>query len=324
MMPSCRVIFAAATLGLAFCGTALAQNYPQKPVRLLVGWAPGGGVDVTARTLSTRLVELWGQQLVVDNRPGAAGNLAGEMVARATPNAYTILLGSAGELAINVGLFDKMPYDPIKDFSHLTMAVRVPNAVVIHPSVSVNNMKELVAASIKAPKGFTYASPGNGSVGHLTGEMLRLMTGAKFTHVPYKGAAPATADLVAGHVQLSFSSMPAVLPFVKAGRLRMIAVTSGQRAAAAPDLPTIAESGFPGFEAVGWYAFVGPAGIPKPIVAKLNEDIGKTLLHPEIRDRLVAQGLDPWPMSPADLAKFMQAEIVKWSKVIKEAGARVD
>lgn len=323
-MPSRRVLLAAATLGLAMGGPALAQNYPVKPVRLVVGWAPGGGVDVTARTLSVRLSELWGQHLLVDNRPGAAGNLAGEMVARATPNAYTLLIGSAGELAINVGLFEKMPYDPIKDFSHITMAVRVPNAVVIHPSVAANNMKELIAASAKAPNGFTYASPGNGSVGHLTGEMLRILTGAKFLHVPYKGAAPATADLVGGHVHLSFSSMPAVLPFVNAGKLRMIAVTSGQRAAAAPDLPTIAESGFPGFEATGWYAFVGPAGMPKPIVAKLNEDIAKVLAIPELRDKLVAQGLDPWPMSPDDLAKFMRSEITKWSKVIREAGAKVD
>ncbi len=315
----------AATATVPIAAPADAQAWPARPVRLLVGWAPGGGVDVTARTIALRLADAWAQQIVIDNRPGAAGNLAGEMVVRANTDGYTLLLGSAGELAINAGLFgERMPYDPLKDFSHVTLAVSVPNAVVIHPSVQASNMKELIAASIKAPNGFAFASPGNGSVGHLTGEMLRMATGAKLLHIPYKGAAPATADLVGGQVQLSFSSMPAVLPFVKAGKLRMIAVTSGRRAASQPDLPTIAESGVPGFEATGWYGFVGPAGMAKERITKINTDVAAALAMPDIRERLVSQGLDPWPTSPEEMRKFVAAEIAKWTKVIRQAGAKVD
>ena len=314
-----------ALAALATVQQAEAQTWPARPVRLLVGWAPGGGVDVTARTLALRITETWAQQIVIDNRPGAAGNLAGELVVRANADGYTLLLGSAGELAINAGLFgDRMPYDPLKDFSHVTLAVSVPNAVVIHPSVAAGNMKELIAASMKTPNGFAFASPGNGSVGHLTGEMLRMVTGAKLLHIPYKGAAPATADLVGGQVQLSFSSMPAVLPFVKAGKLRMIAVTSGRRAASQPDLPTISESGVPGFEATGWYGFVGPAGMARDRVQKINTDVAATLATPDIRDRLVSQGLDPWPTSPEEMRRFVAAEIAKWTKVIRQAGAKVD
>ncbi len=317
----------AAWLLLTAGGGALAQGaaqWPVKPVRLIVGWAPGGGVDVTARTMAIRLIEIWNQQVLVDNRPGAAGNLAGEMVARASTDGYTLLLGSAGELAINAGLFEKMPYDPVQDFSHISTAVRVPNAVVIHPSVPANTIKELIAASQKAPNGYAFASPGNGSIGHLTGEMLRMITGAKLLHVPYKGAAPATADLVGGQVQLSFSSMPAVLPFVKAGKLRMIAVTSGQRSAAAPELPTIAESGVPSFDAIGWYGFVGPSGMARELVVRINGDLAKALAIPDLRERLVSQGLDPWPSSPAQMRAFVASEIIKWTRVIRQAGARVD
>lgn len=322
--PSTMLIAALLALA-ALPAQAQAQAWPSRPVRLLVGWAPGGGVDVTGRTIALRLAEAWGQQVLVDNRPGAAGNLAGEIVVRANADGYTLLLGSAGELAINAGLFgDRMPYDPVKDFSPVTLAVSVPNAVVVHPSVPANSMKELIAASIKAPNGFAYASPGNGSVGHLTGEMLRMATGARLLHVPYKGAAPATADLVGGQVQLSFSSMPAVLPFVKAGKLRMIAVTSARRAASQPDLPTIAESGVPGFEAIGWYGFVGPAGMPRDRIMKVNADVAASLAVPEIRERLVSQGLDPWPSSPDEMRRFMAAEIAKWTKVIRQAGAKVD
>ncbi len=328
MLPSASRVLAgaaAAFLISGLCTTVAAQAYPAKSVRLLIGWAPGGGVDVTGRTIAAGVSEALGQQLVIDNRPGAAGNLAGEIVARANPDGYTLLLGSAGELAINVGLFGaKMPYDPLKDYSQITLAVSVPNVVVIHPSVPANNIKELIAASIKAPKGYAFASPGNGSVGHLTGEMLRMMTGAKLLHIPYKGAAPATADLVGGQVQISFSSMPAVLPFVKAGKLRMIAVTSARRASSQPELPTIAESGVPGFEATGWYGFVGPAGLPRDRVSKLNTDFGAALNAPDIRAKLISQGLDPWHTSPEEMRSFMAAEITKWTKVIRQAGATVD
>ena len=254
--PSNRRVFAAC-IALLFASTCFAQDYPTKPVRLLVGWAPGGGVDVTGRTVGQKLNDVWGQQVIIDNRPGAAGNLAGELTARSLPDGYTLLLGSIGELAVNPSLFANMPYDPMKDFSHVAMAVRVPNILAVHPSIPASNVKELIAISKARPNGLSNASPGNGSIGHLTGEMLKTLSGANFVHIPYKGAAPAIADLLGGQVQIAFSSMPAVLPHVKVGKLKALAVTSIQRATAVPEIPTIAESGFSGFEAareVGWAA----------------------------------------------------------------------
>lgn len=313
-----------AALLLSLPAVTGAQTYPAKPVRLLVGWAPGGGVDVTARTIAQQLSAAWGQQILVENRPGAAGNLAGDLAARAAPDGYTIFLGSIGELAVNVTLFKNMPYHPVKDYTHIAMGVRVPNILVVHPSVPANSVKELVEYSRKQPNGLTFASPGNGSIGHLSGELLKTMTGANLVHIPYKGAAPATADLVGGQVQLGFSSMPAVLPHVQAGRLRALAVTTQQRVEAVPQLPTIAESGYKDFSAVGWYAFVGPAGMPAPIVAKLNQDINRALGNAELKAKLTAQGLEPWTMKPQELRAYMADEIARWGKVVVASGSKVD
>ena len=314
------LLVAALCLPVSIC----AQDYPARPVRMLVGWAPGGGVDVTARTLAQQLSPAWGHQIIVDNRPGAAGNLAGDLTAKANSDGYTILLGSIGELAVNVSLFKSMPYDPIRDFSHIAMGVRVPNILVVHPSVPARDVRELVEYSKKQPQGLTFASPGNGSIGHLTGELLKTVSGANLVHVPYKGAAPATADTVGGQVQLGFSSMPAVLPHVKVGRLRALAVTTEQRVEAVPDLPTIAESGFPGFSAIGWYAVVGPSGMPKPVVARINADINRVISIPDVKAKLTVQGLEPWPLTPEELRKFMQAEIVRWAKVVVASGSKLD
>jgi tripartite-type tricarboxylate transporter receptor subunit TctC len=302
---------------------AAQDAYPSKPVRVIVGWAPGGGVDVTARTLAQYLSQAWGQQIIVENRPGAAGNLAGDLTVKASADGYTLLLGSIGELAVNVSLFKNMPYDPLANMSQVAMAVRVPNILVVHPTVASKNVRELVEFS-KAGQGLTFASPGNGSIGHLTGELLRTVSGAKLIHVPYKGAAPAVADLVGGQVQLAFSSMPAVLPHVKAGKLRALAVTASTRVAAVPDLPTIAESGYPGFDAVGWYAFVGPAGMPKQVVDKLNADVNRVLRLPEVKEKLTAQGLEPWEMAPDEFRSYTAAEISRWSKLVRDSGSKVD
>jgi tripartite-type tricarboxylate transporter receptor subunit TctC len=304
--------------------TAFADSYPTKPVRLLVGWAPGGGVDVTARLIAQKLSAALGQQVVVENRSGAGGNIAADLAAKAAPDGYTIFLGTTGELAVNATLFKSLPYRPIEDFSHIAMAVRVPMILALHPSVPANDVRALVEYSKKQPNGLTYASPGNGSIGHLTGELLKSATGANLLHIPYKGAAPATVDLLAGQVQMGFSSIPAVLPHLKSGRLKAIAVTTDKRVEAVPELPTIAESGYPGLTAFGWYAFVGPAGMPQPIVDKLNAGINQVLADPDVKAKLAPQGLEPWTMSPRDLREYMQGEIGRWGKVVKASHIKVD
>jgi tripartite-type tricarboxylate transporter receptor subunit TctC len=307
-----------------FSPSTLAQAYPVKPVRLLVGWSPGGGVDVTARVIAQKLSSAWGQQVIVENRPGAGGNVAADLTAKSSPDGYTIFLGTVGELAVNATLFRDLPYRPIEDFSHIAMAVRVPMVLALNASVPANDVRALVDYSKGLPNGLAYASPGNGSIGHLTAELLKNATGAQLLHVPYKGAAPATTDLVAGQVQMGFSSIPAVLPHVKSGRLKAIAVTTDKRVEAFPELPTMAESGFPGLTAFGWYAFVGPAGIPQPIVEKLNRDINQVLADPDVKAKLVPQGLEAWTMSPAELRQYMEEEIGRWRKVVTSSNVKVD
>lgn len=309
---------------VALPAASLADAYPAKPVRLLVGWAPGGGVDVAARIIAQKLSSIWGQQMIVENRPGAGGNLAADLAAKSTPDGYTLFMGTTGELAVNATLFRNLPYRPIQDFSHIAMAVRVPMILALHPSVPSNDLRALVAYSKSQPQGLAYASPGNGSIGHLTAELLKSGTGTNLLHIPYKGAAPAIMDLLAGQVQMSFSSIPAVLPHLKSGRLKAIAVTTDNRVEAVGDLPTMAESGFPGLSAYGWYAFVGPAGIPEDIVVKLNRDLNKVLSDPEVRAKLAPQGLEVWTMAPPELRQYMEEEIARWGKVVKAAGVKVD
>jgi tripartite-type tricarboxylate transporter receptor subunit TctC len=281
-------------------------------------------VDVTARLIAQKLSSVWGQQVVVENRPGAGGNLAADLAAKSAPDGYTLFLGTTGELAVNATLFRNLPYQPIRDFSHIAMAVRVPMILALHPSVPAKDVRALVEYSKSQPDGLTYASPGNGSIGHLTAELLKSATGAKLLHIPYKGAAPATADLVGGQVQMGFSSLPAVLPHVQAGRLKAIAVTTEARVEAAPELPTISESGFPGLSAFGWYAFVGPAGMPQAMVDKLNRDINAVVSDPELKSKLAPQGLESWTMSPRELRDYMQVEITRWQKVVNASGIKVD
>jgi tripartite-type tricarboxylate transporter receptor subunit TctC len=303
---------------------SVANTYPAKPVKILVGWAPGGGVDVTARLIAQKLSSVWGQQVIVENRPGAGGNLAADLAAKSAPDGYTLFLGTTGELAVNATLFRSLPYHPVRDFSHIAMAVRVPMILAMHPSVPAKDVRALVDYSKSQPNGLTYASPGNGSIGHLTAELLKSATGAKLLHIPYKGAAPATADLVGGQVQMGFSSLPAVLPHVQAGRLKAIAVTTEGRVEAAPELPTISESGFPGLSAFGWYAFVGPAGMPQAMVDKLNRDISEVVSDPEVKSKLEPQGLESWTMPPRELRDYFGAEIARWQKVVNAAGIKVD
>lgn len=319
--------FKAVLVGLALGAlptASFAETYPAKTVRLLVGWAPGGGVDVTARIIAQKLSSAWGQQVIIENRPGAGGNIAADLAAKSAPDGYTIFMGTTGELAVNATLFKDLPYRPTQDFSHIAMAVRVPMILALHPSVPAPDLRALVDYSKKESKGLAYASPGNGSIGHLTAELLKSGTGAKLLHVPYKGAAPAITDLLAGQVQMSFSSIPAVLPHLTSGRLKAVAVTTEKRVDAVPDLPTMTESGFPGLSAFGWYAFVGPAGIPESIIEKLNHDINKVLSDPEVKAKLAPQGLEVWTMTPQELRRYMEQEINRWGTVVKASNIKVD
>ena len=263
-----------AAAALAFTAAcAAAQGYPAKPVRFVVPYAPGGSTDTLARTIGVKLTDLLGQQVVVDNRPGASGNIGMDIVAHALPDGYTIVLGYIANLAIDPSLYAKMPYDPVRDFAPITELASSPNVLVAHPSVPVTSFKDLL---VKAKQGqFNFASAGVGSVGHLTGELLNQMAGIRMVHVPYKGSGQAVTDLLGGHVQLMFSGFSSTLPHIKAGRLRALAVTGAQRSPAAPDVPTIAESGFPGFEATAWYGVLAPAKTPKPVVSRLHNDIVK-------------------------------------------------
>jgi tripartite-type tricarboxylate transporter receptor subunit TctC len=312
-----------AAAALAFTAAcAAAQGYPAKPVRFVVPYAPGGSTDTLARTIGIKLTDLLGQQVVVDNRPGASGNIGMDIVARALPDGYTIVLGYIANLAIDPSLYSKMPYDPVRDFAPITELASSPNVLVAHPSVPVTSFKDLL---VKAKQGqFNFASAGVGSVGHLTGELLNQMAGIRMVHVPYKGSGQAVTDLLGGHVQLMFSGFSSTLPHIKAGRLRALAVTGAQRSPAAPDVPTIAESGFPGFEATAWYGVLAPAKTPKPVVSRLHNDIVKVLQEPDVKNRLSGLGFEIVGSTPEQFSAYIKSEIKKWAKAVKASGAKAD
>src|SRR4030095_5020494 len=269
---------------------ACAQTYPTKPIRLVVPFPPGGATDILARDVAQKLSDAWGQSFVVDNRPGAGGNIGSELVAKAAPDGYTLEMGTVGTHAINASLYAKMPYDHVKDFVPVILVAGVPNVLVVNPSVPVNSVAELIAYAKANPGKLNFASSGNGTSIHLSGELFKVMAGVQITHVPYKGSAPALQDLLGGQVQLMFDNLPPSLPQIKAGKLKALAVTSTTRAAALPDVPTMAESGLPGFEASSWFGVLAPAGTPPAIVAKLNAEIGKWLASPEAKEKLAKQG----------------------------------
>ena len=311
---------------LAVAGGALAQapSYPSKPIRLVVPFPPGGTTDILAREVAQKLTDAWGQSVVVDNRPGAGGNIGAELVAKAAPDGYTLLMGTVGTHAINSSLYAKLPYDHVKDFAPVILVADVPNVLVVNPALPVNSVAELIAYAKSNPGKLNFASSGNGTSIHLSGELLKTMAGVQMVHVPYKGSAPALTDLVGGQVQLMFDNLPSSLPQIKAGKLRAIAVTSATRAAALPDVPTVAEAGLPGFEATSWFGVLAPAGTPQAIVAKLNVEIARWLATPEAQERLRGQGANAAGGSPEDFAKHIAAETAKWAKVVKESGAKID
>jgi tripartite-type tricarboxylate transporter receptor subunit TctC len=309
---------------LLFPMTALAQQYPSKPVRLVLPYPPGGGSDTIARPLAQRLGEALGQQVVVENRGGAGGNIGMEHAARSAPDGYTMVFALTAQLAVNVSLFRKLPYDPVKDFDPITLLATGPYILVVHPSLPVKSVKELIALARARPGDLVYASSGNGSGGHLAAELMNSMARVKMLHVPYKGGGPALVDLLAGNVQILFSTYAAGRPHIQSGRVRALAVSTAKRPAAIPDMPTMAESGLPGYDSGVWYAFLAPAGTPRDVIARLNAEILRAMKHPDYVKLLFNGAIDPVGSSPEELGRFIRSEIDKYAKVVKDAGIRID
>jgi tripartite-type tricarboxylate transporter receptor subunit TctC len=305
---------------IAVAGNAGAQApYPARPITMVVGFAPGGGTDTASRIIAKKLGENLGQTVLVENKPGAGGNIATDMVARAAPDGYTILLASVGSMAITPHLPPKPPYDPLRDLAPITMAVVFPNVLVIHPSVPANTLAEFVALAKAKPGSLNYGSSGIGNAGHMAGELFRLYARIDFVHVPYKGGGPATTDLLGGQISAIFSTPASVVGHIKAGKLRALATTGAQRSLAMPEVPTIAESGYPGYEATNWYAYVAPVKTPREFVARLNQELVKVLAAPEVREQLISHGLEPQPGTSEALAKTIEREYATWGRVVKEA-----
>jgi tripartite-type tricarboxylate transporter receptor subunit TctC len=299
-------------------------TYPAHPVRVVVPFPAGGTTDILARAVAQRFTEAFGQPFIVDNRPGAGGNIGAELVAKSAPDGYTLVMGTVGTHAINPSLYTNMPYDHVKDFTPVFLVAGVPNVLEVNPAVPAHTVAELVAYAKANPGKLNFASSGSGTSIHLSGELFKTMTGVSMQHVPYKGSAPALQDLLGGQVQLMFDNLPSSMALIKAGKLRALAVTSAHRSAALPDLPTIAESGYPAFEASSWFGLLAPAGTPAAIVNKLNAEGNQWLASADAKDKLLAQGAIAAGGSPEDFARHIATETVKWAKVVKASGAKVE
>ena len=322
-LPIALVLLLAALAAGPLAHAQSAAAYPLKSIQLVVAYPPGGPVDVVGRFLAERLTQLLGQNVYINNRAGAGGIIGTEFVARSAPDGYTLLLTST-PMAIQETLYKKLPYAALRDFSAIAEVATGPQMLVVGLSIPATNVKELIALAKAQPGKLSYASPSTGGANHLAGEMLKTMAGIDVVHVPYKGGAPAELDLIAGRVAFMFHSLPAAVQQVKAGRLRALAVTSVRRTPAAPDVPTVAESGLPDFEVSSWYGVVGPAGLPVEVVARLNADINKALLEPELKERMTSLGIEGTPGTPADFTEFLKRDIARWAKVIKDSGATAD
>jgi len=318
-----RQVFAALALA-AFAAAAPAQDYPAKPIRLIVPFPPGGGTDIAARTVANKLSETLRWTFVVENKPGAGGNLGVEQAAKSPPDGYTLVIGQTSNLAINPALYAKLPYDPLKDLSPIALIVSAPVVLVVAANSPYKSLGDLLAAARRDPGAVTFASPGNGTVSHLAGELLQRASGVKFTHVPYKGAAQAMTDLLGGQVQSFMSSVPSALAQIRGGRLRAIAVTSAKRAAEMPEVPAIAESGYAGFDATTWYGLLAPAGTPAAVIKRLNAEVNRVLGMPDVSGRLAAEGGEVLGGSPERFASLLRADHAKWGRIVKESGAKVD
>ena len=285
---------------------------------------PGGGTDVISRTLAQKLTEAWGQQVIADNRPGSGGTIGLAQAAKLPADGYNIVLGQLANVAIAPALYPKLPYDPVKDFTPVTLVLTSPLVLVAHPSFPAKNLKELIALARAKPDSVTFGSPGNGTTGHLATEMIKSAAKVRMTHVPYKGASPAFTGLMGGEIAIYMSSIPPALPQLSAGRVKPIAVTSAKRMPTLPNVPTIAESGLPGFEVTNWYGVMAPAGMPKEVLAKLNGELVRILKQPDVQQRFQGEGGDVVPNTPEEFARFIRNEIAKWDKAVRESGAKVD
>ena len=315
----------AALLAL-MAGAAAAQAYPSKPIRVIVGFPPGGGTDIVARLIGQKLTESWGQQVIVDNRPGATGMIGAQAIAKAPPDGYTLGIGHVNSQAIAPSIAVKPLYDPIADFSPIAYVGYVPNVLVVHPSTPAKSVKELIALAKARPGQITFASPGVGSTNHLAGEMLRLGGGIDIVHVPYKGSAPAIADLLGGHVVMNYDAMSSVVTYIKEGRMRPLAVTTPQRDPQLPNVPTMRETlpVFKDFEVTNWYSIVGPAGLPKDLVTKLNAEVNRIVALKDVSAKLDELGVRRNPMTPEKFGEFIKGENAKYRKIAKESGVRME
>jgi len=304
----------------AFATPVVAQEYPAKPVRVLVGFAPGGGIDSSARAFAPALGAALGKPVIVENRPGAGSNIAAEIAAKAAPDGYTLLLGSIASLAINPSLYGKLSFDPARDFAPIAQTGTMSNIIVVHPVVPAKTLKEFVALAKRSPGQITYATPGAGSSAHLSGELLKKVAGIDIVAVPYKGGGQAVVDSLAGHVPVFFASVPVVITHVAAGRLKAIAVTTGKRAAAMPDVPTVAEAGYPGCQIDNWYGLVAPAGTPRAVIDRLNREVTVVLLTQDVVTRIRELGHDTATSTPEQFGALIRSENAKWAKVVKEVG----
>jgi tripartite-type tricarboxylate transporter receptor subunit TctC len=303
---------------------AAAQDYPVKSVRLVIPFAPGGSNDILGRLIAARLGETLGQQVVADNRPGAGGSIGAELAAKAAPDGYTLVIGHIGTLAVNPTLYRKLGYNPVTDFQPISLIAKVPNIMVVHPSLPVKSVKDLIALAKGKPGALVYGSGGSGGAGHLATEYFKLMAKIELVHVPYKGTGPALIDLLAGQTQLVFAGVPGIVTHVRSGRLRPLGVSTVSRLAVFPDVPTIAEAGVPGYEATQWYGILAPAGTPRTVVDKLNREIVTGLKSKQLHERLVADGSEPFSSTPEEFASFIKMEIARWAPVIKTAGIRAE
>ncbi len=320
-----RLYLSAAALAacVLHTATATAADYPTRPIRIVVAYTPAGTTDILARALGQKMTEHWGQPVIVENRPGAAGNIGTELAAKATPDGYTLIMGTAGTHGINVNLYRKLNWHSLKDFAPISLVAMVPNILVGNNSVPAKNVKELIAYAKANPGKINYGSPGNGSTAHLSMELFKTMTGTNMVHIPYKGSAGVLADVMGGQIAVTMDNIPVYLPQVKAGKIRALAVSTGKRTQAASDLPTVAEAGVPGYESGAWFGLLAPAGTPKAIVDKLSIETARILKLPDVSKRISELGAEPVGSTPAEFTALIKSEIAKWAKVIKEANVEL-
>lgn len=297
--------------------------YPNRAIRLVLPFPPGGATDIMARKIGQKMSQAWGQQVVIDNRAGAGGNIATELVARAVPDGYTLLFAASAQLAVNPSLYSKVPFDSVKDFAPVSLAGSVPNILVAHPSLGVKNLRELIALAKARPGQLNYATAGSGSTAHLSAELLNMETGIDIVHVPYRGAAPGVTDVLSGQVPLMMVSMPSVLGHVKTGKLRALGMTAAKRSEAAPDVPTFSET-IPKFESSAWYGMLAPAGTPPDVVDRLSDEVRAILRQPDVKEVLGAQGIEIIASTPAEFGAYIKTELAKWAAVVRKSGAKVD